>query len=160
MSRSAALCTLLVLGALGALTPTAAAAAAALASAESNQAGVTVDLMTLERKGSVLSVKWAVRNAGNAAVAVSFQLAGDKVTTYLVDEENGTKYFVLTDKEGHVLASEHDWTGSSYGISDQLQPGETRRYWAKFPAPPPAVKAITVMFTEADPLEGVTITDK
>jgi len=142
------------------LTAGVAGAATPIASTESNVAGVTIDLMTLERKGNVLSVKWAVRNAGDKSTDVAFQLRGDKVTTYLVDEENGIKYFVLTDKEGAALASENDYTSSSHGISEPVDAGETKRFWAKFPAPPAEVKAITVMFTEAEPLEGVAITDK
>jgi hypothetical protein len=78
-----------------------------------------------------------------------------------VDEENGTKYYALTDKEGHVLATEHEYTGSSYGISDYLKEGETARYWMKLPAPPPEVKAINLIFTSAaDPFESVPIANK
>lgn len=142
------------------LTAAAAGAATPIASVESNVAGVTIDLMTLERKGNVLSLKWAVRNTGDKDAGVKFALTGQEVTTYLVDEENGTKYFVLTDKEGKVVASENDYTGSSYGVSETVETGETKRFWAKFPAPPAEVKAITVMFTEAEPFEEVAITDK
>ncbi len=137
-----------------------AGAATPIASVESNVAGVTIDLMALERKGNVLSLKWAVRHAGEKTTGVDFALSGQEVTTYLVDEENGTKYFALTDKDGKVLATESEWTGSSYGVSENLQPGETKRFWAKFPAPPAEVKSITVMFTQAEPVEDVAITDK
>jgi hypothetical protein len=34
------------------------------------------------------------------------------------------------------------------------------RFWAKFPAPPPAVKTINVHFTASEPFESVAITDK
>ena len=136
-----------------------ASAAEPLASTASNVEGIVIDLMTLERKGSVLTAKWAVRNQGQEGVEVAFTLVGNDVTTYAVDEENGTKYFVLTDKEGRGLASEHEWTGSSYGVSDRVEPGQTKRYWMKFPAPPPEVTSIGVFFTGADPLEGVAITD-
>jgi hypothetical protein len=142
------------------LTAAAAGAATPIASTESNVAGVTIDLMTLERKGNVLSVKWAVRNSGEKDANLTFQLGGQEVTTYLVDEENGTKYFVLTDKEDKVVASEHEYTSSSFGVNESLKSGETKRFWAKFPAPPAEVKSITVMFTQADPLEDVAITDK
>src|SRR5688500_9085519 len=142
------------------LTAGVAGAATRIASTESNVAGVTIDLMTLGRKGNVLSLKWAVRNAGDKSTDVAFQLRGDKVTTYLVDEEHGIKYFVLTDKEGAALASENDDTSASHGTSEPVNAGETKRFWAKFPAPPAEVKAITVMFPEAEPLEGVAITDK
>jgi hypothetical protein len=132
-----------------------------LATAASNVAGLEVDLTSLERKGSVLTVKWAVRNTGTAKVRVQFLLTGQQVTTYLVDEENGTKYFALTDSEGSTLASEHVYIGSNtHGIDDEVEAGATKRFWAKFPAPPPEVHEVSVFFTEAEPIEGVAITDK
>lgn len=131
-----------------------------LASGPTNWPGVTIDLMSVERKGSVLTVKWAVKSTAAKTETVQFQLTGEKKTTYVLDEESGTKYYALTDKEGNVLASEHEYTGSSNGISDYLEAGATNRYWAKFPAPPPAVKSINLFFSNSDPFEGVAITDK
>jgi hypothetical protein len=150
-------------GAACAVLLTASHAAAQLkpiASGPTNWDGVTVDLMSVERKGQVLTVKWAVKSAGAKTETVQFGLAGNKKGTYVLDEESGTKYYALTDKEGNVLASEHEYTGDGYGISDYLEAGATNRYWAKFPAPPPAVKSINIFFTNSDPFEGVAITDK
>jgi hypothetical protein len=129
-----------------------------IATGPTNWPGVTIDLMSVERKGSVLTVKWQVKSAAAAASAVYFNLSGKNMSTYLLDEESGTKYYALTDKEGNSLASEHEYTGDGYGISDYLEAGATNRYWAKFPAPPPAVKSINIFFTNSDPFEGVPIT--
>ena len=131
-----------------------------IATGPTNWNGVTIDLMSVERKGSVLTVKWAVKSAAAKTETVQFQLTGKKMTTYLLDEESGTKYYALTDKEGNVLASEHEYTGDGHGISDYLEAGGTNRYWAKFPAPPAAVKSINLFFTNSDPFEGVAIADK
>jgi len=131
-----------------------------LASGPTNWPGVTLDVMSVERKGSVLTVKWQVKSTAAKTETVQFQLTGDKKTTYLLDEESGTKYYALTDKEGNTLASEHVYAGGGHGISDYLEAGATNRYWAKFPAPPAAVKAINIFFTNSDPFEGVAITDK
>jgi hypothetical protein len=123
--------------------------------------GVSLDLMSVERKGSILTVKWAVRNQGAKNVGIYFGLVGARQTTYAVDEDSGTKYYVLTDKEKHALASEHVFTGDdSYGIAETLEPGMTGRFWMKLPAPPPAVKAISLFFTKAEPFESVAIADK
>lgn len=148
-----------------ALSPPARAQVAAvgkpLATATTNWEGVSIDLMSVERKGSILTVKWAVRNTGAKQVKVDFQLTGRDQTTYVLDEESGTKYYALTDKEKNTLASEHTYLGSdTYGIEDHIEPGASARYWAKFPAPPPAVKTINVFFTKTEPIEGVAITDK
>ena len=123
--------------------------------------GVTIDLMSVERKGSVLTVKWLVRNQGAKQAHIQFFMTGKQQTTYVLDEESGTKYYALTDKEKHTLASEHEYLGGdSYGITGYLEPGTTGRYWVKYPAPPPAVKAINIFFTNSDPFEGIAITDK
>ena len=134
--------------------------AAGIAQSASNVEGLSIDVTSVERKGNVLTIKWAVANSGAKTATASFGLAGNGITTYLVDEESGTKYYALTDKEGHVLASEHDFAGGPYGISEYVNAGQTKRFWAKFPAPPPAVKTINIFFTEAEPVESVAITDK
>ena len=154
---------LLAAVALGAAAPAAAAPQAAqpIASAETNWPGVAIDLMSVERKGSVLTVKWAVHNRGAEQQDVRFGLTGKQVTTYVVDEESGTKYYVLTDKEKHSVASTHEYIGSdTFGTSEYIPAGESRRYWAKFPAPPPEVKTLTLFFTNAEPFEEVPITDR
>jgi len=135
--------------------------AAALGSAPMNVDGLTLELQSVERRGNVLTVKWSVKNTASEGRSSAFGLVGKKATSYLVDEENGTKYYVLTDKEGHGLASMHEWVGpDQYGVHETIDAGQTKRYWAKFPAPPPAVKTINVLFTDTDPFEAVAITDK
>lgn len=137
------------------------APAGPIASAATNWKGVFLDLTSVERKGSVLTVKWTVRNEGAETARVQFGLTGEKVTTYVVDEENGTKYYALTDQEKHSLASENDYIGSNtFGIDDEIEPGGSRRFWMKLPAPPPAVKSLTLFFSEAEPFEEVPITDR
>lgn len=131
--------------------------AANLGSSPMNIDGLTLDLLSVERKGAVVTVKWAVRaDAQGKGGRVMFVLDGKKATSYLVDEENGTKYFALTDKEGQLLATEDEYDG----IWETVEAGKTKRFWAKFPAPPPAVKTINVLFSDADPFESIAITDK
>src|SRR5687767_12599194 len=125
--------------------------AANLGSAPMNVEGLNVDLLSVERKGSVLTVKWAVRNTGTKSAYADMDLAGKGATSYLVDEENGTKYFALTDKEGYLLATEHEYEG----IWESIEAGETKRFWAKFPAPPPAVKTLNILFSETEPFESI-----
>jgi hypothetical protein len=148
-------------GLLLALVLASPAAAAPIASADTNTPGVSVDLMALERKGSVLTVKWSVRNTHTAQQQVKFGYLGPKARTYLVNEESGVKYYALTDKEGKTVASQHEYLGSDvYGVSEYVEAGGTRRYWAKFPAPPPEVKTLTAFFDDTEPFESVPITEK
>lgn len=140
--------------------PAQAAPAEPIAAAPTNWPDVDVALMAVERKGNVLTLKWAVTNGGDERTSVRFGLTS-QATSYLVDEENGTKYYVLTDQDGNALATEHAWIdGNTWGVTDTLEPGATARYWAKFPAPPPEVKTLTVMFDQTEPFEEVPITDK
>lgn len=135
--------------------------AASLGSTAMNTDGLQLDLNSVERRGNVLTVKWSVKNSGQAATRLRFRLTGKHVTTYAVDEESGTKYYVLTDKEGNSLASQHVYIGSDdFGIDDAVEAGQTKRYWMKLPSPPPAVKSINLMFTDSEPFESVAITDK
>lgn len=138
------------------------ALAAPVATVPMNVDGLEIDVTGVERRNSVLTVKWTVRNTGEKQQSVEFAFISNNPTTYLVDEESGTKYFALTDKEGKVLATEHVWVkGGSYGINEYVEVGKPMRLWAKFPAPPPAVKTINILFTDAaEPLEAVPITDK
>lgn len=144
-----------------ALAGTAALGAEPIATGYTNWDDITVEVMSVERKGSVLTVKWAVRNEGEAKQAVAFGLLGGNARTYVVDEESGTKYFVLTDEDNGCLASECEYVGSgATGIRDEVQAGKIKRYWMKLPAPPPEVATLTIFFDETEPLEEVPITDK
>ena len=78
------------------LTPT--FAAEPIATVETNWDGISIDVMALERKGSVLTLKWAVRNDGQASTRVEFTITGKNVRTYVVDEESGTNWLQETGK--------------------------------------------------------------
>jgi len=135
------------------------AAAEPLESAETNWDGITVHLMSLVRKGSVLTVKFSAVNEGTERQDVAFGFAGKNVC-YAVDEESGSKYYVLTDKEGNPVASAKDWLPGAVGINRGLEPGKSLRVWMKLPAPPPEVTTISLFLNETDPIEDVPITDK
>ncbi len=145
---------ILALATLSLLLAFPAAGAEAVASAETNWEGVTLDVTTVERKGQVLTVKWLLRNEGGKEPSVSFgTFDGGAYTadTYVLDEESGTKYFVLLDEGNKAVAGD---------LSFYLKPGATKRLWAKYPAPPPEVSAVTLIFAETEPLEEVPVTDK
>lgn len=146
---------------LGLWLPALALAAEPLATVETNWDGVLIHLMTVERKGPVLTVKWAAENKASEVRRVSFGFTGSDVC-YVLDEENGTKYFVLTDKDRNAVASaSNDFLGNgTYGVQTKIEPGKTARFWMKLPAPPPEVKVVSVVFHGVEPIEGVTITDR
>ncbi len=160
--------------AFGALFLNPAFAAEPIATVETNWDGISLDIMALKRKGSVLTLKWAVRNESLESMEIRFALkrsggnqyqSGKDVKTYVVDEESGTKYYVLTDKEGNGVATSSATfpypAGGLAGIRIKVAAGKNARLWMKLPAPPPEVKVVTVFFNGAvEPLEDVPITDK
>jgi pyruvate/2-oxoglutarate dehydrogenase complex dihydrolipoamide acyltransferase (E2) component len=140
-------------------SPSAAAAPAPNALVQEHETGVEVTLLEARRTaGDSLTVKWRYRNTQTADVKV---LKGGsawsevyKLTmgAFLVDPVNKKKYMVITDAENIPLASKHgDWQGYS------LAPGQTLSSWAKFPAPPADVQAITVTLPGVPPFEDVPI---
>jgi hypothetical protein len=135
-------------------------AAGPIMSAETNWDGITVHVMSVERRNSVLTVKWAVSNEGDSPTDVGFGFTGNDVC-YVVDEENGTKYYALTDKEGNALAAARDWMpNSTAGFARKVAPGKTLRVWMKLPAPPPDVTEVSLFLNETEPIEGLPITDR
>lgn len=135
-------------------------AAEPIVTGETNWDGISVHVMTVERRNSVLTVKWAVVNEGESPTDVGFGFTGNDVS-YVVDEENGTKYYALTDKEGNALAAANDWMpNSTRGFARKVPPGKTFRVWMKLPAPPPEVKEVSLFLNETEPLEGLPITDR
>ena len=71
----------------------------------------------------------------------------DKI--YYVDAKNKKKYLVIRDTEQKALASDmHEL---------DLKAGETKGCWAKFPAPPADVTAISVYIPGAPPFENVPL---
>jgi hypothetical protein len=159
--------------AFGALFLNPALAAEPIATVETNWDGISLDVMALKRKGSVLTLKWAVRNEGLESTEIRFALKScsrckqtyHDIKTYIVDEESGTKYYVLADKEGNAVATSSATfpypQGGLAGIRMKIAAGKSARLWMKLPAPPPEVQVVTVFFNEAvEPLEDVPITDK
>lgn len=135
-------------------------AADPIATADSNWEDVSVDVMSVTRKANVLTVKFTAVNNGGEKQQLAFGFTGNDVC-YAVDEESGTKYYVLTDEEGNPVASAKDWMpNSTNGLNREVEPGKSLRVWMKLPAPPPEISTISLFLNETDPIEDVPITDK
>jgi len=68
---------------------------------------------------------------------------------YYVDAKNKKRYPVIKDTEGKPLSSNLDYF--------EVGAGEAKAGWAKFPAPPSDVTAISVYIPGAPPFENVPI---
>ena len=127
----------------------------ALKSEDTNIAGIVADVTECSRKDGVLSVKVRFRNS-----------SAEKKNLSIIDNRNyekyyltaaSKKYFILKDSEGTYLTAQASSFG---GLSMGLEPGAQYTWWAKYPAPPDEVKAVTLYTTVAAPLEDIPVADK
>lgn len=131
------------------------AASAALKTEDTNISGVVADVTECARKDGVLSVKVRFRNT-----------SAEKKNLNIIDNRNyekyyltaaSKKYFILKDSEGTYLTAQASSFG---GLSMGLEPGAQYTWWAKYPAPPEEVKAVTLYTTVAAPLDDIPVSDK
>jgi len=136
----------------------AAAPATVIASSEyTKDPAIRADLLEVRRvSGGALLVKWRVVNtqsnqptglaAGGGAKSIHYDFSWDDL--YYVDPAENKKYEYLKDSEGNRILDVY------YG---DLNPGEQRTNWAKFPAPPPTSTKIAIMLPKFSPLEDVPV---
>ena len=67
----------------------------------------------------------------------------------MIDAANKKKYLIVKDSEGNPL-------GTKLNLFS-LEPGKSKAAWAKFPAPPPDTKAISIYIPGAPPFEDVPL---
>jgi hypothetical protein len=141
-------------------TPVAAPAAAPAASAalkteDTNIAGVVADVTECARKDGVLSVKVRFRNTSGEKKQLNLIENRDYVKFYVTAASK--KYFILKDTEGTYLTPQASGFGS-LGVG--LEPGGQYTWWAKYPAPPAEVKAVTLYTSVSAPLENISVSDQ
>jgi hypothetical protein len=142
---------------VAATAPPAASAAPAgtLKTSETNISGVAADVTECVRKEGVLSVKVRFRNASGEKKKLNLIDGRDYEKFYVTAASK--KYFILKDSEGTYLTPQ---TSNFGGLSVGIDPGELYTWWAKYPAPPAEVKAVTLYTTVAAPLEDIPVSDK
>lgn len=116
-----------------------------IASAQySNDPNLRCDVLEVKRvSGDALLVRWRIVNTGTKAV--SYDFSWDDI--YYIDPAGNKKYSNLTIDGKRILDM---WAGS-------LPPGEQRVMWAKYPAPPPTSKRISLNVPKFTPFEDVPV---
>ena len=132
-----------------------AAASAAPKTEDTNIAGVVADVTECARKDGVLSVRVRFRNTSTEKKNLNL-IENRNYEKYYVTAAS-KKYFILKDSEGTYLTPQASGFG---GLSVSLEPGGQYTWWAKYPAPPQEVKAVTLYTTVAAPLEDIAVSDK
>lgn len=128
-----------------------------LASQELDVEGVVADVIESVRKGDTLTVRVRFRNTGTAPAKLMLARGGLSYHTANYIVAGDTKYEILRDTAGNVIATPRDGGG---WLEAKLQPKGTFAWWAKYPAPPASQKSYTLFLNVGPPIEDVPIIDK
>jgi hypothetical protein len=120
---------------------------AVIASAQySNDPTLRCDLLEVKRvSGGALLARWRFVNIGTKPVGYDF--SWDDI--YYIDPAGNKKYSNLTIDGKRILDM---WWGT-------LPPGEQRVMWAKYPAPAPTSKRISLNIPKFTPFEDVPVSE-
>ena len=128
-------------------------AAGVLAREETKWAGVSAEVTEFRRKGNTLTAKVRFRNRGTADAEPDIKYED----AYLMDAAAGKKYSVLKDENGaYIAALRQGWKDRWY---EKVPAGQDMLIWAKFPAPPAEVKAVTFQLPGVPPFDDLAIQD-
>jgi hypothetical protein len=126
-------------------------------------AAVTSLGQAIDSKGELrLEVTEAIRTGGVLTIKTRVTMTGGKAGSRpLPGASTAEVYLTAADKKYLLLKDDHDkelMSSNSYPNFDQV--GATQRWWGKFPAPAPEVKAVNFYFYGFDPVENVAILDR
>jgi hypothetical protein len=165
MKRLAIGCAMLALAAIGSVAVAQQAAPqtaqapsnSVIASAQYSQnPDLRCDLLEVKRvSGGALLVRWRVINTGGggtsgltatAAKPIHYDFGWNEL--FFIDPAENKRYQFLTDSGGNRILDV--WYGD-------LEPGQQRVNWAKFPAPPPSSTKISLSLPKFPPFEDVPV---
>jgi hypothetical protein len=134
-----------------------AAAPAPLATRELDVEGVVAEVIESVRKDDVLTVRVRLRNTGAQPAKVMLARGGMSYHTANYIVAGDTKYEIMRDTAGNVIATPRDGGG---WLEAKMPPKGTFAWWAKYPAPPASEKSYTLYLNVGPPIEDVPIIDK
>ena len=128
-----------------------------LASQELDVEGVTAEVIESVRKGNMLTVRVRFRNTGPQPAKISLAGGGTSYHTANYIVAGDTRYEIMRDTAGNVLATPRDGGG---WLEPTIRPKSTFAWWANYPAPPAAQKSYTLYLKVGPPIPDVPIIDK
>jgi len=165
MKRLAIGCAMLALTAIGSVAVAQQAAPqtaqapsnSVIASAQYSQnPDLRCDLLEVKRvSGGALLVRWRVINTGGGGTSgltattakpIRYDFGWNEL--FFIDPAENKRYQFLTDSGGNRILDV--WYGD-------LEPGQQRVNWAKFPAPPPSSTKISLALPKFPPFEDVPV---
>ncbi len=122
---------------------------------DTNVVGVIAQITECARENGVLSIRLLLRNTTSQGKHVDLLRNRNYDDYYL--SAAGTKYRILKDTDGTYLTPGASMFG---GLGIDLDPGGQYNWWARFPAPPASVKAVSLYTPIAPPFDEIPVTDK
>jgi hypothetical protein len=121
--------------------------------ASNTKEGVNADLISVEIRNDVLTLKFKAKNTGSNRQTWNFNYDN----CYIMDESNQKKYFPLKDSDGNYIAGpvyDKDRGGRFWY---DILPGKVMGFWIKFPVPAANPKSITISIPDITPFEDVKL---
>jgi hypothetical protein len=116
---------------------------------DSDISGISLELTSVLKTGDTIMVRFKYISTRDKATRIDNESGQQVSDMYYVDAKNKKKYPIIKDTEGNPLSSNLKYL--------DVGAGETKAGWAKLPAPPPDVTAISVYIPGAPPFENVPI---
>ncbi len=146
----------LLLATLGLFSASGVLAQTVVASTDGETSGVRLDVTEAKRgSGGTLTIKFTIVNESATSFKFGHNLGdqaygdfGNIGAIHLLDATNKKKYLVMRDSEKNCVCS---------GKLKDLPAGQSINLWAKFPAPPADVPAVSIVVPGFMPLDEVAI---
>lgn len=122
---------------------------------ETNVDGVTAEISDAVRKEGVLTVKMRLRNTGPAVAKVLISNDFRDVDKYYA-VAGSMKFLILKDSQKYPLMVQ---LGNNGELTQEIKPGGSFLFWAKYPAPPADVRKFTLYTPLTPPIEDLPISD-
>src|SRR3984893_13377426 len=116
---------------------------------DSDISGIGLELTSVQRTGDTIMIRFKYISTRDKPTRIDNETHQQVSDMYYVDAKNKKKYPIIKDTEGKPLSSNLEYL--------EIGAGETKAGWAKFPAPPSDVTAISVYISGAPPFENVPI---
>ena len=119
--------------------------------------GVVAEVIESVRKNGVLTVRVRFRNIGSAPAKIALAGGGTSYHTANYISAGDTKYEIMRDTGGNVMATPRDGGGF---LEPTIKPKGTWGWWAKYQAPPAGTKTYTLYLKVGPPIEDIPIIDQ
>ena len=128
-----------------------------LATRDLDVEGVVAEVIESVRKDGVLTVRVRFRNISSAPAKIALAGGGTSYHTANYITAGDTRYEIMRDTGGNVLATPRDGGG---WLQPTIKPKGTWGWWAKYQAPPADKKTYTLYLKVGPPIEDIPIIDQ